>query len=174
MITLISGTNRNNSFTLKLAQLYSRSLALKGIPHLFLDLAEIAPSALLDHNYSGRRNDLIDHIQSKYFVPASKFIMIVPEYNGSYPGVLKLLIDSLDPGISIRRKKASLVGISSGRGGNLRGLDQLSGVLHYLQVQVMPFLASLPRIEESFNDSGLPNEKLISLLEEHIERTLLF
>lgn len=139
-----------------------------------LDLADIDPEVLLAHNYTGRRNAETDLLQQTFFVPASKFIFIAPEYNGSYPGVLKLLIDSLDPSIAIRRKKAAVLGLSSGRGGNMRGLDHLTGVLHYLQVQVMPFLASIPKIEDSFDEMGLPGDKLKALIADHAERTILF
>ena len=72
---------------------------------------------------------------------ADKFWFVFPEYNGGIPGMLKLFLDA----ISVRAykatfhgKKACLTGISTGRAGNLRGLDQLTNILNYLQVIVHP------------------------------------
>ena len=62
-------------------------------------------------------------------------------------------------------KKAALVGLSSGRAGNLRGLDHLTGILHYLDIPVMPKRVNIIHVESQMNDEGrLEDEKTIQQL----------
>lgn len=125
--TIISATNRKDSNTLKIAEAYRDLLEAKGIQADLLTLEGL--------NVLERGPDL-EEVERKYLIPAGKFIFVIPEYNGSFPGILKALMDNSD----IRRdwwgKKALLTGVSTGRAGNLRGMEHLTGVLHYLKVVV--------------------------------------
>lgn len=125
--TIISGTNRSGSNTLQVAKQYFSLLEGKGIPVRFVSLEG------LDVNY---RNDQLKKIENEILIPSWKFIFVVPEYNGSFPGVLKAMIDNTDIEKVWWGKKALLTGISTGRAGNLRGLEHLTGVLHYLKMNV--------------------------------------
>ena len=86
--------------------------------------------------------------------PADKFLFIMPEYNASFPGVLKLMIDNSDVKKCWWYKKAALVGISDGRAGNLRGLEHMTSILHYLKVNVLYNKVLLSRINEEINNEG--------------------
>ncbi|HTJ12937.1 MAG TPA: NAD(P)H-dependent oxidoreductase [Dinghuibacter sp.] len=127
LYTIISGTNRKDSNTLKIAEVYQELLKEQGIEALLLSLVGL--------NTLERTAELKD-VEKKYLVPASKFVFVVPEYNGSYPGVLKALMDNSDIEKAWWGKKALLTGVSVGRAGNLRGLEHLTGVLHYLKMTV--------------------------------------
>lgn len=83
---------------------------------------------------------VIAEIQAEYILGATKLVFIAPEYNGSFPGTLKTFIDA----ISVHRypenfsaKPVALIGISSGRAGNLRGLDHLADVLLHMGAHLM-------------------------------------
>lgn len=83
----------------------------------------------------------ISDIQDNILLPSRLWVIISPEYNGSYPGILKLLIDAL----SIRRyketfsgKKAVLIGVATGRAGNFRVHGTPDRFAHYLNILVMP------------------------------------
>jgi NAD(P)H-dependent FMN reductase len=127
MYTIISGTNRPNSNTLKIARQYRELLLLKGIESRLLSLEGLN---VLE------RNPSYITIEEDILIPSPKFIFISPEYNGSIPGVLKCMFDISD----IRKvwwgKKALLTGVSVGRAGNLRGMEHLTGILHYMRVTV--------------------------------------
>lgn len=77
-----------------------------------------------------------EEIAREFLLPAEKWVFVVPEYNGSFPGVLKAFIDGMKPEW-FSGKKAALVGIATGRAGNLRGMDHLTDVLMHLGVNVM-------------------------------------
>ena len=82
--------------------------------------------------------------------PTLKFIFVVPEYNGSFPGVVKALIDVLPRSVWIN-KKAALVGVAAGRAGNIRGLDHLTNILNYMGVIVLPQKIYLSQVESLVN-----------------------
>ncbi len=125
--TIISGTNRIGSNTFKIAKQYHALLADKGIEANLLSLEDLDVS---------RRNDQIRALETRVLIPTTKFIFISPEYNGSIPGVLKSLFDSSDIEHCWWGKKGLLVGVSSGRAGNLRGMEHLTGILHYMKMMV--------------------------------------
>ncbi len=145
MITIISSTNRKNSGTLKFAQHYYEQLKAKTTEEIrLLDLCDLPNDMLNDDMYNAdNQSSALREIQEEYMIPADKFIFVVPEYNGSIPGILKLFIDAC----SVYRmkdtfkrgdKKALLAGIASGRAGNLRGMIHLTGMLNYLNITVHP------------------------------------
>lgn len=127
MITIISGSNRADNNTKKVALEYKRLLEGKNFPAEVLALDEI--------NMFTRDANFIK-VEERLLKPAEKFIIIMPEYNGSYPGVLKLMIDNTDVSRVWWYKKVLMTGISTGRAGNLRGMEHLTGALLHLKMQV--------------------------------------
>ena len=127
MYTIISGTNRAASNTLKIARQYKELLLRKGVEAQLLSLEGLN---VLE------RNPVFEEIERELLIPAPKFIFISPEYNGSIPGVLKAMFDISDIERAWWGKKALLTGVSTGRAGNLRGMEHLTGILNYMKVTV--------------------------------------
>ena len=102
------------------------------------------------------------------FHESDRLVIVVPEYNASMPGILKLVIDSCDPSI-FKGKKVALIGISSGRAGNIRGLDHVMTVFNYLQSEV--YSNKLP-ISQVYNlwdgEKNLVDLNTIQSLKNHI------
>lgn len=145
MTTIIAGTNRADSMTLKMAELYQRLFAARGVAVQLLSLHDTT---------LWERNDAYLAIEEQYLKPADRFVFIVPEYNGSYPGVLKVLFDNSDIAPCWQDKKALLTGVSTGRAGNLRGMDHLTGVLQYLQVHVYHNRLPISVVHTELDDDG--------------------
>lgn len=135
MITIISATSRKDSNTLRVAKEYARLLADRGIPHQLLHLDNL-PASLLSSDSYDDEDPAFTALQEQYLFKADKFIFVAPEYNGSVPGVLKLLIDAADIEQAFYYKKALLVGVATGRAGNLRGMDHLSAILQHMKMEV--------------------------------------
>lgn len=154
MITVLSCTNREHNLTRILAEFYHQSLISLGAESKLLDFRYI-PEHMLSHNpvFNGKSVEM-QQIADEYIHPSEKFVFIIPEYNGSYPGILKVFIDGMKPEW-FAHKKAALVGMSTGRAGNLRGMDHLTDVLMYLNMQVM--------------NNRLPISRFHTLLHEHKE-----
>ena len=166
MYTIISGTNRPGSNTLKVAEQYQRLLKSRGIDAnlvslLGLDVSERSPGLLA--------------VEKEYLIPSEKFIFVTPEYNGSFPGVLKSLIDNTD----IKRvwwgKKALLTGVSTGRAGNLRGMEHLTGILHYVKVVVHPDKLPISVVDTLLEQVGsITDESTLDAIEHQVEEFIEF
>lgn len=142
MYTIVAGTNRPGSNTLKVAKEYQHFLKEKGIDAALLSLENVD---LLT------RTEAFKKIEEEIIKPTTHFIFIVPEYNGSFPGVLKLLFDNSGSHLIWWHKKALLTGVSTGRAGNVRGMEHLAGVLHYLKVTVYPYLLPISAVDKLMN-----------------------
>jgi len=133
-IVVVSCTNRPNSNTLKVSKIYENVLKSKQIEAKLLDFCML-PETLAFSETFGRRSDEYALLIDEFVSSASGFIFIMPEYNGSFPGILKTFLDSTHPR-EWANKDACLVGIADGRAGNLRGMEHLTGILQYLKMHV--------------------------------------
>ena len=166
MYTIISGTNRTDSNTLKIAEQYQQILAAKNIVTNLVSLVNLEVS---------NRNDQIRELEKDVLIPTTKFIFVSPEYNGSIPGVLKSLIDNTDIQKVWWGKKALLVGISTGRAGNLRGMEHLTGILHYVKVVVHPNKLPISIVDKLMDGEGHIIDKLtLSVINEQVHEFISF
>jgi chromate reductase len=152
MVTIISGTNRPSSNTLKVAKYYQKTLKLKGMETHLFNLEDL-PGTLISSDLYGKRSPEFEAIQ-EMIVQTTKFLFIIPEYNGSFPGVLKTFIDACNFPDSFYDKKAALVGVSSGKYGNIRGIDHFGGVCSYLHLNVLPLRLHIPMIKAELDEQG--------------------
>ncbi len=172
-ISIISGTHRKDSKSAQVAKQYSKLLAKQNIESKVLDLS-LLPAEFLFAGTFGNHLPELDKIIEEHVVNFTDFVFVVPEYNGSFPGSLKAFIDCVEPKF-FHNKKAGLVGISSGRAGNLRGLDHLTGILHYLQVEVMSAKPKLSQYHTLVDhEDNIIDEATLKLLENHVEKLLNF
>jgi chromate reductase len=172
MITVISGTNRTSSNTLHVAKHYTSILKAKEQSVKLLDLQILPHDFIFSCSY-GNSTPEFDALVEEFITNSDKFIFVVPEYNGSYPGIVKAFLDCVPPKF-FHNKKAGLVGLSSGRAGNLRGTENLTGVLHYLQVEVMSRKPKFSGIDAMVNENGISDETSLKMMEEHVEKLLNF
>jgi chromate reductase, NAD(P)H dehydrogenase (quinone) len=174
MIKIIVGTNRNNSISHTLAELYQGILQKLGEPSEILKLEDLPHdfvfSALYEKN--GKNTEYNDF--HKKVKEGNKFVFIVPEYNGSFPGVLKAFIDGMSYPNSFRNKKCALVGISSGIGGGGIALSHLTDIFHYLGMHVLALKPKLAKIEENMSDNLLTNRLYMDLLHTQAEMLINF
>ncbi len=172
-ITIVSGTNRANSMTMKVAEKYAEIVEGQGDVPLILNLREVFESTAVNQVY-GKMENSFEQISKSHIEEVDKFVFIMPEYNGSFPGVLKYLIDLVPPKF-FAGKKAGVIGVSAGRAGNLRGLDQFSSILNHLKVSVLhtkPLLSTIDSLVDS--ESNLQDDFTLKLLEKHAAELAVF
>jgi chromate reductase, NAD(P)H dehydrogenase (quinone) len=167
MILIIAGTNRLGSNTLKIATHYQKVLIEKGQEVKLLSLERLT-TLQKDANFI--------QLEETYLKPATKYIIISPEYNGTFPGILKLLFDLSDIRNVWTNKKVALVGISNGRAGNLRGLDHLTNMLHYIKVNVMPNKLPISLVNKMINETNgaVTDEATIDVIETQIDEIIKY
>lgn len=172
-ITIISATNRPNSSTEKIAQYYQSQLKLKGIPVSILDLKTLPPEFVISDLY-GERSDAFQAIIDKYIANETKFIFVAPEYNGSFAGILKLFLDAIPPKHWLDNK-ACLVGVASGRAGNLIGLEHLTTILNHLKIHVYHHKLPISLVDKLLNVSGnVVDELTQKVIDSQLEGFLKF
>jgi NAD(P)H-dependent FMN reductase len=173
MITIIASTNRPGSSTLKLAQYYQTRLAAKGMETTLLSLADL-PACLIETDLYGKRSPEFEKIQ-QVITATQKFLFLIPEYNGSFPGVLKVFIDACSFPESFYEKKAALVGLSSGKYGNIRGIDHFTGVCHYLHLNVLPLKIHISSIRKEMDTNDqLFLEDTLRYTEEQMDKFIKY
>ena len=165
MYLIISGTNRHDSNTIKVSQLYKELLDKKNIDARLLSLEGLN---VLE------RNPEFEKIEREMLIPAQKFIFVSPEYNGSIPGVLKSMFDISDVRKAWAGKKALLTGVSTGRAGNLRGMEHLTGILHYMRVVVHPNKLPISVIDKLFNGSNMLDPDTLAAINTQLEEFVAF
>jgi chromate reductase, NAD(P)H dehydrogenase (quinone) len=173
MITIISSTNREASSTLKLSLYYQNRLQEKGIRAGLLSLTQLPPN-LIETDLYGKRSDAFEPIQ-KIIAQTQKFLFVIPEYNGSFPGVLKVFIDACSLPESFYEKKAALVGLSSGKYGNIRGIDHFTGICNYMHLHVMPLKIHIASINKEFDENdNLFKKDTLQFTDEQIVKFIKF
>ncbi len=165
MYLIISGTNRRDSFTLRVAKLYQSLLKKKKIEAPVLSLVGLD---LLERNAS------VLELEKKWLLPAEKYIFISPEYNGSIPGVLKCLIDVSDVKKVWKGKKALLTGVSTGRAGNLRGMDHLTGIMHFVGTIVHPNKLPISIVDTLFKKEELAHQETLAQISLQLDEFIDF
>lgn len=166
MITIISGTNRADSMTLHTGKVYLQ---------LLLQRAQQAQLLSLEHRQVWERGEDMLALEQQFLVPAQKFIFVMPEYNASFPGILKLMIDNSDIKKCWWHKKAALVGVSDGRAGNVRGIEHMTAILHHMKVNVLYNQMILSRINEEIGSNGeIIKPETAALINHQIDEFLNF
>ena len=174
MITIVSTTNRPGSKSLQLSMYLQKQLEIKSIATEIVDFqnlpADFIQSALFNN---GGKNEQFNIIRDK-IQDANKLIFVIPEYNGSYPGILKAFIDGLKFPKGIKNKKAALIGLSSGTQGSALAMSHFTDVLNYLGCHVLATKPRLIGIEQVFIDGNIIDEKVAGIIDMQLDQLIDF
>jgi chromate reductase, NAD(P)H dehydrogenase (quinone) len=104
VITIISATDRKNSNSLILAKAYQNCFKNKTKQSVQLLSLEDLPDDLFTYKMYDKAqiSPAFAELEQAFLIPAKKLFFVIPEYNGSFPGVLKHFIDAC----SIKSKKS--------------------------------------------------------------------
>ncbi len=172
-ITIISATNRLDSNTEKVANYYFSALKSKGADAKLFSLKDL-PESVLHSDLYGKRSETFQKIIDTYVEQQTKFVFIAPEYNGSFAGVLKVFLDAVPPK-TWTENKACLVGVSTGRAGNLRGMEHLTNILNYLKINVYHNKLPISRVDTLLDEQGsLTDADTLKVIDWQLEGFLKF
>jgi NAD(P)H-dependent FMN reductase len=152
MITVISGTNRPGSNTRKVAVQIGHMLSATGEETSLLDLADLPSEIFSDSSYASKPGSFATF--QDQILDAAGVLTVVPEYNGSFPGVLKYFIDMLRFPESLYELPAAFVGISSGRWGGIRGVEQLEMIFQYRHAHLFGRRCFIPGVGQILDENG--------------------
>lgn len=155
MYAIISCTNRPNSNSLIIANLYKKFLEVQEENAIVLSLEELPEDFMFTALYEkAGQNELFNQIMLR-LKGIDKFIFIIPEYNGSFPGILKAFIDGMKYPSIFRGKKSTLTGISAGMSGGTLALSHFTDILNYLGMNVMAKKVKIPYVEQLLREDNL-------------------
>lgn len=176
MYTIIASTNRNHSYSARVAKYYQTLLESHDIKAELIDLNTLPPDYIVSCLYENAgTHPEFNKIREKVKY-TTKFVFVIPEYNGSFPGILKAFIDGLEYPGSMKGKKAGLIGISSGDQGSALSMSHFSDILNYLGCHVLAAKPRLAGIERnfSFKEADFSAALYHQLLDEHVQKLIDF
>ena len=134
-LATIPGTNRAGSLTVKLAQLVAADYRALGCEVDLLELT-LGPEFLEPTAYKQPKPAVTALVNR--FLSCDAAVFLVPEYNGSYPGVLKLFVDMLPEREGFPQRPCAFIGLSAGRFSSLRSVEHFQGVVGYRSGYIFP------------------------------------
>lgn len=164
-ILIISGTNRPDSNAMRLSTILAELYAKHSTPAEVFSLRELPPEAFAPESYASKPAS-VRAIQQRVLDAAGLHI-VTPEYNGSFPGVLKYFIDLLKFPESFEHKPVAFVGEANGVWGGLRSVEQLQGVFAYRNAHQFPKRVFIPGVKTRFDADGrFHDAELLARLED--------
>jgi NAD(P)H-dependent FMN reductase len=142
-ILIVSGTNRPGANALKIANIVRGHYASAGVPVELYSLAEMPREIFDPSSYATKR-----------VVESAGMHVVTPEYNGSFPGVLKYFIDMLKFPESFEGKPVAFTGEAAGIWGAFRAVEQLQLIFGYRNAYVYPERVFIPGINKKLDASG--------------------
>jgi len=146
-IAVIAGTTRVQRESIKAAHYVAEvGRALPDVEIIFVD-----PK---DFNLPGDGNDPEgkDPKYTDITARADAFFIVTPEYNHSFPGSLKRLLDSeLENYI---HKPVAIAGASNGSWGGVRGVEALVTSVREMGLVATFTSAYFPRVQDMFDETG--------------------
>ena len=128
-ITIIAGTNRVGSMSAKVGKSLIHLYEQDGVSVDLMDLSQLPTSIFSPMSYKEKPSEFNPWQQR--ILDSNGLLFVVPEYNGSFPGALKLFIDMWKYPESFENRCVAYVGIAAGQWGGLRPVEHLQGVMGY-------------------------------------------
>lgn len=149
MVLVLSGTKREGSVTRDVAEFVANLH-----PNARLLALRLLPQAALDGRSYGQRADgLAAMIEA--VLRCSGLVVVTPEYNGSFPGALKLFIDLLSFPQALQAKPCCFVGLVEGQWGARRAVEHLQPIFVYRQAILCPNRVFNPDVGRARDDREL-------------------
>lgn len=173
-IYIISGTNRNEAVSMQVAEIYKKELQELGMPSEIIDLKMLPADYLVSGLYENAGKSNAANILRDKMKDGKKFIFVIAEYNGSFPGVLKAFVDGLEFPDSFTNKKCALVGISAGIQGAVLAMSHFTDILNYCGAHVLAHKPKLASIGAHMSDGSISNERYMKHIRKQIKEFIDF
>jgi len=165
-IHVLSATDRPKSNALKVSE-YATSILSEYAETKLFSLCDFPLEDVVGGKY-GKTPDSVKKYNKDY-LEADGFLFIIPEYNGGFPGILKLFYDYLPFPESFSKMPVSLIGEAAGAFGALRAVEQFEQLLKYRKAYIFPERMFIQRVNDQFDEEeGLSSERLQSSLEKQL------
>ncbi len=173
MIAILIGTNRLGSRTRLVGAQLVRLYTALGEPTHAIDLGLLPVEVGSPRAYTEKPAEVSRLALS--LGAARGLVVALPEYNGSFPGVLKLFLDLLPHPSPLEGKPICLVGVARGRFGGLRAVEDLQRHLLYRRAYLYPHSILLSDIDELLGtEARIEDPAAVKRLQEQAEGFVRF
>lgn len=171
-IAVVCGTNRKGALSRLLATEVAETYRQNGATVDLIDMAELPTSALAATAYKEPAQEVTDLVGR--FLKSDGAVFIVPEYNGSYPGVLKLFVDMLPYPDGFDSRPCAYIGLAAGQFQGLRAVEHFQQVAGYRNAHTYPRRMFIGDSFTQFIDGKLKDDELTTRLEAQAEGFVAF
>jgi NAD(P)H-dependent FMN reductase len=147
VVAVIAGTKREKRRSIVAAHYVAEfGRSLPGVEIIFVD-----PN---DFNFPGDGNDPEgkDPRYGEITARADAFFVVTPEYNHSFPGSLKRMLDSELH--TYNHKPVAFAGVSDGNWGGVRAIEALVPAIRETGLVVMSWDIYFPYVQNIFDETG--------------------
>ncbi len=162
-IAVLAGTTRVQRRSIKAAQYIAGfGRQLPNVEIIFVDPTEF--------QFDGDGNDPEgkDPRYTDITARADAFFVVTPEYNHSFPGSLKRMLDS--ELANYNHKPVAFAGVSDGNWGGTRAVESLVPAVRETGLVVMSFDVFFPRVQDIFAEDGSINEQFRERYEKNLTK----
>lgn len=172
-LAIISGTDRPGSNALKIAEFVCNKYRSQDVDAYIKSLCDFPLKDVAGGKY-GKEIPSVNQFNED-IVSADGLVFVVPEYNGSFPGILKLFIDYLPFPKALSKVPVSFIGESNGKFGALRAIEQLQHICGYRYAFNFPERLFINKVSKTFDeDEGHEDDFTTELLNSQIKNFILF
>jgi NAD(P)H-dependent FMN reductase len=151
-IQIISGSPRENSLTNRVALFLQKYLASHTAHDVNIIDVKDYQLPLLQEDWTSVENAPEQYRElAKNMFEADAFILVSPEYNGSYSPAMKNLLDQFP---KQNRKTFGIVTASPGAMGGIRASQQMQLLVGALFGILAPNMLITPMVDKKFDESG--------------------
>ena len=157
-IEILSGSPRKDSATFRVALFLQKYLTEKSQHNTgIIDVRDWEIPALLQSGWSSpdKAPEQLRPMVERMFA-AEAFVLVSPEYNGSYSGALKNLLDYFP---KQTRKAFGIATASPGAMGGIRASQQMQLLINALFGIGSPYMLIVPTVQNKFDEAGNLTDK---------------
>ncbi len=131
----------------------------QNLPAELLDLRDL-PREVFEPTVYAQKPESFLKIQQTV-LDALGLHVVTPEYNGSFPGILKYFVDLLKFPESFEHKPVAFVGVSNGTFGAVRPVEQLQMVFAYRNAHLYPDRIFIAGAREKLDAQGRVSDAVL-------------
>jgi len=148
-IKIISSTDRPDSTSLAVSKYVKTLFEKEGVKIELISLEDF-PTSDVQGGLYGKPIPSVDEFR-KPVLEADAIMWVIPEYNGGFPGILKLFIDYLPFPEAFANTTMGFIGVSAGGFGGMRAVEQFQMILNYRNAQQYPERVFIQRSSKTFD-----------------------
>lgn len=172
-LKIISSTDRPGSKSLQVSHYVAKLYQAHGVKPDIISMEDFPLADVMGGPY-GKDIPSVNAFREP-IINADGLLFVIPEYNGSFPGILKIFVDHLPFPKAFEKLPMAFIGVADGAFGGLRAVEQFQMIANYRNAIQFPERVFIQRSSKEFDpETGLKNEFQQGLLEKQTKNYIDF